>query len=83
MTGTQLAVAPAAKGDIPYQLVKANPAEGKGAMQGITYIQRVALKGGVAPSAACTAADKGNYDDNGVQFPKGLDERFRAAFLDD
>ncbi|MGB4060583.1 MAG: diheme cytochrome c [Burkholderiaceae bacterium] len=33
---------------------------------------------------AChTAADKGNYDDNGVQFPKGLDERFRAAFLDD
>lgn len=34
VTGTQLAVAPAAKGDLPYQLVKANPAEGQGAMQG-------------------------------------------------
>ncbi len=33
---------------------------------------------------AChTAADKGNYDDDSVRFPKGLDERFRAAFLDD
>lgn len=33
---------------------------------------------------AChTQADKGNYDDDGVRFPKGLDARFRAAFLDD
>lgn len=37
VTGTQLAVAPADKGAIPYQLVKANPAEGKGAMQGVSY----------------------------------------------
>lgn len=62
ITGTQLAVAPSSPGSLPYQLVKANPAEGKGAMQGITYIQRVALKGGVAPSAACTAADKGKSE---------------------
>ncbi|ERT19811.1 hypothetical protein O162_03850 [Pseudomonas putida SJ3] len=59
VTGTQLAVAPAAKGDIPYQLVKANPAEGKGAMQGVSYIQRVATRGGVAPSMDCTAQSKG------------------------
>lgn len=59
VTGTQLAVAPAGAGNLPYQLVKANPAEGKGAMAGVAYIQRVALKGGVAPAAACTAADKG------------------------
>ncbi|WP_426132816.1 DUF3455 domain-containing protein [Pseudomonas sp. PWP3-1b2] len=59
ITGTQLAVAPSSAGNLPYQLVKANPAEGKGAMSGVSYIQRVALKGGVAPSSACTAANKG------------------------
>jgi hypothetical protein len=40
-------------------LVKANPAEGKGAMTGVTYIQRVATKGGVAPAKACAAANEG------------------------
>ncbi|WP_411380421.1 DUF3455 domain-containing protein [Pseudomonas sp. MPB26] len=59
ITGTQLAVAPSGAGNLPYQLVKANPAEGKGAMSGVSYVQRVALKGGVAPSSACTAANKG------------------------
>ena len=59
VTGTQLAVAPAGAGNLPYQLVKANPAEGKGTMSGVTYIQRVALKGGVAPSSACSATNKG------------------------
>jgi hypothetical protein len=59
ITGTQLAVAPSSAGNLPYQLVKANPAEGKGAMSGVSYIQRVALKGGVAPSTECSAANKG------------------------
>lgn len=59
VTGTQLAVAPSSAGNLPYQLVKANPAEGKGAMKGVTFIQRVALKGGVAPAKACTAEHKG------------------------
>ena len=59
ITGTQLAVAPSSAGNLPYQLVKANPSEGKGAMSGVSYIQRVALKGGVAPSSECTAANKG------------------------
>lgn len=59
ITGTQVAVAPSSAGNLPYQLVKANPAEGKGAMSGVTYVQRVALKGGVAPSTPCTAAEKG------------------------
>ncbi|MGR3889858.1 DUF3455 domain-containing protein [Pseudomonas sp. 1152_12] len=62
VTGTQLAVAPSSTGNLPYQLVKANPAEGKGAMSGVSYIQRVALKGGVAPSAACTTANKGKQE---------------------
>ncbi len=56
VTGAQLAVAPGPAGAIPLQLVKANPAVGAGAMQGITYIQRVATMGGVAPASACNAA---------------------------
>ncbi|AGE26085.1 DUF3455 domain-containing protein [Pseudomonas poae] len=62
ITGTQVAVAPSSPGNLPYQLVKANPAEGKGTMSGVSYIQRVALKGGVAPSSACTAANKGQQE---------------------
>lgn len=62
ITGTQLAVAPSGTGDLPYQLVKANPAEGKGAMDGVSYIQRVAVKGGVAPKTECTAANKGHRE---------------------
>jgi Protein of unknown function (DUF3455) len=41
------------------QLVKANPAMGMGAMQGVSYIQRVATVGGVAPKAACAQANEG------------------------
>ena len=40
--GAQVAVAPSGAGHIPLQLVKANPAMGIGAMQGVAYIQRVA-----------------------------------------
>ncbi|MNL89641.1 hypothetical protein D3C87_2200950 [compost metagenome] len=36
--------------------MKANPAVGAGALTGVTYIQRVALKGGVAPKTPCTPA---------------------------
>jgi hypothetical protein len=59
VTGTQLAVAPGGNGNIPLQLVKANPAMGMGAMQGVTYIQRVATVGGVAPATACGAGNVG------------------------
>jgi hypothetical protein len=59
VTGKQLAVAPAAPGNIPLQLVKAEPAMGAGAMQGVSYIQRLNTKGGVAPAAPCDAGTKG------------------------
>lgn len=62
VTGTQLAVAPAGAGNLPYQLVKANPAVGTGAMTGVTFIQRVALKGGVAPSSQCGPESKGRRE---------------------
>ena len=60
VTGKQLAVSPSSAGNIPMQLVKAEPAMGAGAMQGVTYIQRLNTKGGVAPAMACDAAGKGN-----------------------
>jgi hypothetical protein len=59
LTGTQVAVAPAGAGNIPLQLVKANPASGPGAVNGTAYIQRVATKGGVAPATACAAGNMG------------------------
>ncbi|WP_062474332.1 DUF3455 domain-containing protein [Variovorax boronicumulans] len=59
VTATQVAVAPNGTGNIPHQLVKANPATGMGAMQGVSYIQRVATQGGVAPAAACGATNMG------------------------
>ena len=59
VSGTQVAVAPSGAGNIPYQLVKANPAMGSGAMMGMSYIQRVALKGGAAPATGCSVDTKG------------------------
>ncbi len=59
VTGKQLAVAPAKPGSIPLQLVKAEPAMGQGAMQGVSYIQRLNTQGGVAPAMACDASSKG------------------------
>jgi len=58
VTGAQLATAPGAPGSIPIQLVKANPAMGKGAMTGVTHIQRLATKGGAAPAIPCDAGSK-------------------------
>jgi hypothetical protein len=62
ITGAQVAVAPAAAGSIPLQLVKANPATGRGAMTGLSYVQRVATQGGVAPAAMCDAGTKGRRE---------------------
>lgn len=60
LTATQIAVTPSGPGNLPYQLVKANPAMGAGALVGVSYIQRVALQGGVAPAdQPCTSTTKG------------------------
>ena len=59
VTGKQVAVALSSPGNIPLQLVKAEPAMGNGAMTGVSYIQRLNTKGGVAPVSACDAASKG------------------------
>lgn len=67
LTATQLAVAPAGAGHIPLQLVKANPAMGMGAMSGVSHIQRVATRGGVAPALPCAAASVGSRQVVGYQ----------------
>jgi Protein of unknown function (DUF3455) len=59
LTGAQVAVAPAAPGSIPLQLVKANAASGAGMLTGTAYIQRVATQGGVAPTSACAQGNVG------------------------
>jgi hypothetical protein len=59
LTATQVAVAPNGTGNIPSQLVKANPAMGSGMMNGVTYIQRADTKGGVAPDEPCTEKSVG------------------------
>lgn len=62
VSGTQLAVAPGGDGNIALQLVKANPASGQGVMSGISHIQRVATRGGVAPASVCDAQTKGKRE---------------------
>ena len=62
ITGAQVAVSPLGAGNIPAQLVKANPASGAGAMNGITFIQRVATQGGVAPASPCDAGAVGRKE---------------------
>jgi hypothetical protein len=59
LTGAQVAVAPAGAGNIPLQLVRANPAVGDGTMTGTAFIQRVATRGGVAPALPCGAGNLG------------------------
>jgi hypothetical protein len=62
ITGAQLAVSPNGAGNIPLQLVKANPATGSGAMSGMAYVQRVATRGGVAPAMACDGSVLGRKE---------------------
>ena len=62
VTGKQLAVSPATPGSIPLQLVKTDAAMGSGAMTGVSYIQRLNTKGGVAPATTCDAMGKGKRE---------------------
>ena len=59
VTAKQIGVAPHRPGSIPLQLVKADAAAGSGAMQGVTYIQRLRTVGGVAPATPCAASTVG------------------------
>ena len=63
VTGKQVAVSPAAAGSIPLQLVEASG--GTKQFEGVTHIQRVNTKGGVAPSDACDAKSVGTKKEVG------------------
>jgi hypothetical protein len=95
VTGKQVAIAPATPGNIPLQLVKADPAMGNGAMTGVTFIQRLETKGGVAPSIACGSANAGMKLQVGYQakyvfykqndrmaWMQGTQTMYRAPFVD-
>ncbi|MGH8772996.1 MAG: DUF3455 domain-containing protein, partial [Burkholderiales bacterium] len=61
--------------NIPLQLVQANPATGEGKFSGVTYIQRLNTKGGVAPSDLCNSMTAGtkkmvNYSADYVFYKK-------------
>ena len=61
VVGTQLAIAPVlGSNNIALQLSKGNPGTTAGALQGVTYIQRINTKGGQDLSKACTSADIGD-----------------------
>ena len=61
VVGTQLALAPTPGGNnLPTQLSKGTPGAAAGAMQNITFIQRLNTKGGQDISKACGAADIGD-----------------------
>ena len=59
VTARQLAVAPAQADSIPLQLLRARPASGHGTMSGVSYIQRLNTRGGVAPTQPCDASRAG------------------------
>ena len=75
VTGKQVAVAPATPGSIALQLVKADATTGGGAMQGVSHIQRLNTRGGVAPAAACGVASVGQRQ----QVPYEADYVFYAV----
>jgi hypothetical protein len=61
VVGTQIAIAPSTGGNnIPTQLSKGTPGAMAGAMQNITFIQRLNTKGGQDISKACGPADVGD-----------------------
>ncbi len=61
VVGTQIAISPVVgSNNIALQLSKGTPGATYGAMQGVTYIQRINTKGGQDISKACNAADVGD-----------------------
>ena len=61
VVGTQIALAPSMGGaNIPVQLSKGTPGATAGAMQNITFIQRLNTKGGQDITKACGPADLGD-----------------------
>lgn len=57
--GTQISVAPNGEYTLPLQLSRAQPSMGTGALQGVTFVQRINTKGGVEKTRSCAALNNG------------------------
>ncbi len=59
VVGTQAAVAPNGEFNLPLQLARAEPSVGTGALQNVSFIQRINTKGGVEKTKPCSAINTG------------------------
>ncbi|MDP3310539.1 MAG: DUF3455 domain-containing protein [Polaromonas sp.] len=57
--GTQISVASNGEYTLPLQLSRAQPSMGTGALQGVTFVQRINTKGGVEKTRSCAALNNG------------------------
>jgi hypothetical protein len=58
LTAAQITVAPVEHDQLPYERVTVNPTPKHGTFGGITFIQRVALLGGIAPTMLCNVGER-------------------------
>jgi hypothetical protein len=63
VVGKKLAAASPTATAIPWLLLQAVSHDGTGVMSGVTYIQRLATTGGLAPSSGCDAGHAGVTED--------------------
>lgn len=59
IVGTQVSVASNGEYNLPLQLSRAEPSTGAGALQGISFVQRIKTKGGVEKTKPCTTMNAG------------------------
>ncbi len=59
VVGSQIAVATNGEFNLPLQLARAEPSVGTGALQNVSFIQRIKTKGGVEKTKPCTTANGG------------------------
>jgi hypothetical protein len=59
VVGNQISIAPNGEYNLPLQLSRAEPSKGYGALQDISFIQRIKTKGGVEKAKVCSAANSG------------------------
>ena len=59
VVGTQVSTAPNGEYNLPLQLARAEPSMGMGALQNISFIQRINTKGGVEKTKPCSALNTG------------------------
>ncbi len=75
IVGTQIAVASNGEYNLPMQLARAEPSMGMGALQNVSFIQRIKTKGGVEKTKTCSISNSGEK----VTLPYQADYIFWSA----